>query len=197
MTKLNSVCVFCGSRNGRDPAYVSEAEILGRDLARAGVTLVFGGASIGIMGTVARATLAGGGKVLGVIPGFLKEIEVPLDGVNERILTKTMHERKKIMFDRSDAFVIMPGGTGTLDETFEVMTWRQLHQHAKPIIIADINGYWQPFLALVRHCVDSGFAGRDVLSMLTVVKSAADILPAIEGALASRVDGQAAHLEQI
>lgn len=198
MRKLASVCVYCGSRPGGDVAFVKEAEALGRELAAAGIRLVFGGASIGIMGTVARSVLAAGGKVTGVIPHFLKEIEVPLEGVNERVLTKTMHERKQIMFDRSDAFVILPGGIGTLEETFEMLTWRQLKRHDKPIIVVNINGYWAPFVDLIEHCIREGFAGAEIADLLTVVPSAKDVIPAIKSCLApASATPMAEHLEEI
>lgn len=198
MRKLASVCVYCGSRPGADPTFVKEAETLGRELAAAGVRLVFGGASIGIMGTVARSVLGAGGKVTGVIPHFLKEIEVPLDGVSERVLTKTMHERKQIMFDRSDAFVIMPGGIGTLEETFEMLTWRQLKRHDKPIIVVNIGNYWAPFVTLIDHIVREGFAGAEIADLITVVPAAKDVIPAIKGCLAPVApEPLAEHLEQM
>jgi hypothetical protein len=197
MRKLVSVCVYCGSRLGTDGTFIKEAETLGRDLAAAGVRLVFGGASIGIMGAIARATLAAGGKVTGVIPHFLKEIEVPLEGVSERVLTKTMHERKQIMFDRSDAFVILPGGIGTLEETFEMLTWRQLQRHDKPIVIVNINGYWDPLIALVQHCVEEGFAGAEVRDLLMVVANVGEVLPAIRRCFAPVGEPMATHLEEI
>lgn len=198
MRKLASVCVYCGSRPGADPLFVKEAEALGREIAAAGVRLVFGGASIGIMGTVARSVLGAGGKVTGVIPHFLKEIEVPLEGVSERVLTKTMHERKQIMFDRSDAFVIMPGGIGTLEETFEMLTWRQLKRHDKPIVVVNINGYWTPFVALIEHCIKEGFAGAEIADLLTVVPSAKDVIPAIKACLAPAAPKPLAeHVEQM
>ena len=197
MRKLASVCVYCGSRVGNNPDYVAEAQVLGQALAAARVRLVFGGASIGIMGTVARQVLAGGGKVTGVIPHFLKELEVPLEGVSERVLTKTMHERKQVMFDRSDAFVILPGGIGTLEEAFEMLTWRQLQRHTKPIVIVNTNGYWNPLIELVRHCVEQGFAGEEILKHLTIVDSAADVLPAIKRVLGPAGAPMATHLEEI
>ncbi len=159
---------------------------------------MFGGASIGIMGTVARAVLDAGGRVTGIIPRFLKELEVPLDGVNEQVLTKTMHERKQIMFDRSDAFVVMPGGIGTLEEAFEILTWRQLRRHDKPIVVVNINGYWDPLVALLHSCVDRGFAGAEVLDHLLFVKSASEVLPAIRRMLMPAPDTpKAEHLEEI
>lgn len=198
MRKLASVCVYCGSRPGADPHFVKEAETLGRELAAAGVRLVFGGASIGIMGAVARAVLGAGGKVTGVIPHFLKEIEVPLEGVSERVLTKTMHERKQIMFDRSDAFVIMPGGIGTLEETFEMLTWRQLKRHDKPIVVVNTNGYWTPFVTLIDHIVREGFAGAEIADLITVVPGAKDVIPAIKKCLAPATPQPLAeHVEQM
>lgn len=198
MRKLASVCVYCGSRPGADPHFVKEAETLGRELAASGVRLVFGGASIGIMGAVARAVLGAGGKVTGVIPHFLKEIEVPLEGVSERVLTKTMHERKQIMFDRSDAFVIMPGGIGTLEETFEMLTWRQLKRHDKPIVVVNTNGYWTPFVTLIDHIVREGFAGAEIADLITVVPGAKDVIPAIKKCLAPATPQPLAeHVEQM
>lgn len=197
MRKLASVCVYCGSRPGIDPAYVAEAKVLGQALAAAKVRLVFGGASIGIMGTIASQVLASGGKVTGIIPHFLKELEVPLEGVSERVLTKTMHERKQIMFDRSDAFVILPGGIGTLEEAFEMLTWRQLRRHEKPIVIVNTNGYWNPLIVMVQHIVDQGFAGADIVRHLTIVDKAVEVLPAINRVLGPEGAPKATHLEEI
>ena len=180
MRKLSGVCVYCGSREGNDPAFVREAEALGAALASAKVRLIYGGASIGMMGTIARAVLAGGGQVTGIIPKFLTMMETPLEGVTERILTEDMHQRKQIMFNRSDAFVVMPGGIGTLDEVMEMLTWRQLHRHRKPIVFLNIKGYWDSLLALMDHIVDTNFAHENLRTYYSTVTSAADVLPAIE-----------------
>jgi len=182
MRKLSAVCVYCGSREGSDPAFVREAEALGRTLAQAKIKLVYGGASIGMMGTLARAVLASGGHVTGIIPKFLTMMETPLDGVQERVLTEDMHQRKQIMFNRSDAFIVMPGGIGTLDEVMEMLTWRQLHRHRKPIVFVNIKGYWDSLLALMDHIVDVGFAHENLRTFYSVVTSSADVVPAIERA---------------
>jgi uncharacterized protein (TIGR00730 family) len=197
--KLSSVCVYCGSRNGQDAAFVHGAETLGRQLAARKIRLVYGGASIGMMGMLARAVLANGGEVTGVIPDFLTDLEMPLDEVTERVVTDTMHTRKQAMFERSDAFVVMPGGIGTLEEAFEMMTWRQLHRHAKPIIFVNIKGYWDSLIALIDHVIDCGFAGADLADVYHVVNSAEDVIPTIERALATTEAPPEAesHLEEI
>ena len=152
-----SVCVFCGSRNGGHPAYGEAAEKLGAALARDGVELVYGGGSAGLMGQVARAASAHGGRVVGVIPRFLLPREGALDSIDELIVVDTMHERKMIMFDRADAFVALPGGIGTLDELAEQLVWAQLGRHAKPIVLADVNDFWRPLLQVFANMRDEGF----------------------------------------
>ena len=184
MRKLSAVCVYCGSREGIEPAFLREAEALGQALALAKIKLVYGGASIGMMGTIARSVLQHGGHVTGIIPKFLTALETPLEGVNERILTEDMHQRKQIMFNRADAFVVMPGGIGTLEEAFEMLTWRQLHRHRKPIVFVNIKGYWDSLIALFDHVVDMGFAHDDLVGFYSVVNAADDVIPAIEKALA-------------
>jgi uncharacterized protein (TIGR00730 family) len=185
MRKLSAVCVYCGSRSGADAQYLKEATKLGVAVAHAKVKLIYGGASIGMMGEIARATLAHGGHVTGIIPKFLTMLETPLEGVSERVLTEDMHQRKQIMFNRADAFIVMPGGIGTLDEVMEMLTWRQLHRHRKPIVFVNIKGYWDSLLALLDHIVDSGFAHENVRSYYSVVNRAEDALPAIQKALAT------------
>ena len=146
-----AVCVYCGSGLGAAPAYGQAAKAFGAELAKERVTLVYGGGGRGLMGELARATLASGGRVVGIIPEFLTETEHVLTGVNELIVTQNMHERKMSMFEKSDGFVALPGGIGTLEELVEVSTWKQLGQHQKPIILANINHYWDPFLDLISH----------------------------------------------
>jgi uncharacterized protein (TIGR00730 family) len=163
MAELRSICVYCGSNPGRSPDYAAAAERLGRDMAEAGVRLVYGGGSVGLMGIVARSVLDHGGQVTGIIPQFLKDREVMLKEVSELIVTADMHERKRIMFERSDAFVSLPGGIGTLEEVIEVMTWAQLEQHAKPILIANINGFWDPLVEVFRRMTDDGFLHKEFL----------------------------------
>jgi uncharacterized protein (TIGR00730 family) len=163
MAQLRSICVYCGSNDGRLPEYATAAERLGRDMAEAGVRLVYGGGSVGLMGILARSVLAHGGEVTGIIPQFLKDREVMLKEVSELIVTADMHERKRIMFERSDAFVALPGGIGTLEEVIEVMTWAQLDQHEKPVLIVNINGFWDPLLALFAHMTKEGFLHKEFL----------------------------------
>ncbi len=148
---VSAVCVYCGASFGGDPVYAASAEALGAAFADAGLRLVYGGGDVGLMGTIARAVITSGGHVTGIIPGFLRDREVMLTEVNELIVTKDMHERKRLMFERADAFVAMPGGIGTLEEVVEMMTWSQLGQHDKPIVLFDVGGFWQPLVALIEH----------------------------------------------
>jgi len=163
MAELRSICVYCGSNSGRVADYAHHAERLGRDMAKAGVRLIYGGGSVGLMGIVARSVLEHGGEVTGIIPQFLKDREVMLHEVSELIVTPDMHARKRIMFERSDAFVALPGGIGTLEEVVEMMTWAQLEQHAKPILIVNINGFWDPLIAQFSRMTDEGFLHKDFL----------------------------------
>ncbi|MEJ1158250.1 TIGR00730 family Rossman fold protein [Prosthecomicrobium sp. N25] len=179
MSEIRSICVFCGSANGNDPAFAEAARALGRALAAAGIRLVYGGGSIGLMGTVAREVLAAGGTVLGVIPQFLVDREVMLPEVTELIVTQDMHQRKRIMFEQADAFVALPGGIGTLEEVVEQMTWVQLGQHAKPIVLVDIAGFWAPLAGLLQHMTATGFIRPGFEVSYAVAASIADVLPAV------------------
>jgi uncharacterized protein (TIGR00730 family) len=176
----SSVCVFCGSRFGADPAYREAATALGRLLAQESVTLVYGGGGVGLMGLTANAALDGGGKVIGVIPQFLFDREAGHPALSELLVVKSMHERKLAMFERSDAFVILPGGIGTLEEFFEVLSWRTLGLHDKPIVIIDLGGFWQPLHALMVRMVEGGFVDGRHLDHLAFVSRVEDVLPAIE-----------------
>jgi uncharacterized protein (TIGR00730 family) len=182
---LKSLCIFCGSQSGADPAYGAAATALGGALARHDTALVFGGGKVGLMGACADATLAGGGKVIGVIPTFLRDKELAHPGASEMIVVPDMHTRKRIMFERADAFCILPGGVGTLDETFEIITWRQLHVHNKPIVILDTQGYWAPLLKLLDAMIGQGFAHRGHDELITVVRDVADVIPTVERELAN------------
>jgi uncharacterized protein (TIGR00730 family) len=175
----SSLCVFCGARFGTDPATRTTAVALGELLAREGVTLVYGGGGVGLMGLVANAALSGGGKVVGIIPNFLLQREAGHPALTETVVVETMHERKLEMFERSDAFVVLPGGIGTLEEFFEVLSWRTLGLHTKPIVIIDQGGYWQPLAALLRGVVEGGFAERTHLDHVAFVTDLKDVLPAI------------------
>ncbi|MCP3098549.1 TIGR00730 family Rossman fold protein [Myxococcus sp. K15C18031901] len=154
---VRSVCVFCGSRSGTHPEYTEAARLVGTELARHGLTLVYGGASVGLMGTVASATLAAGGRVVGVLPDFMGAREIAHLGLTEFIRVKSMHERKALMAERSDAFIALPGGFGTLDELFEIITWAQLGLHRKPMGLLDTLGFYQPLVAMARHLAGEGF----------------------------------------
>jgi uncharacterized protein (TIGR00730 family) len=177
--KTASLCVFCGARFGIDPATRDTAVRLGALLAREGVTLVYGGGGVGLMGLVANAALAGGATVVGVIPNFLLQREAGHPDLTETVVVETMHERKLQMFERSDAFVVLPGGLGTLEEFFEVLSWRTLGLHSKPIVIVDQGGYWEPLAALLRGVVEGGFADRTHLDHVAFISDLDDLLPTI------------------
>jgi len=155
MDDISSLCVFCGSRVGNDPAYSAVARELGAEMAKRNIRLVYGAGNIGIMGELAEEVQCNGGKITGVIPEFLDRLEVGRKESDEFIVTTSMHDRTARMFEASDAFVSLPGGLGTLDETFEIITWRQLGLHDKPIIILDVNGYWSPLSALIESSIDN------------------------------------------
>ncbi len=155
---FSSVAVFCGSRFGSRPAYLDAATATGRGLAEAGIRLIYGGGNVGLMGAVADAALAAGGTVSGVIPHFLQSREVMHDGVQELTVTDSMHSRKQLMFAEAEAFLVLPGGLGTFDETFEIVTWRQLRLHDKPILIVDIEGWAATLIATIDRAIADGFA---------------------------------------
>jgi uncharacterized protein (TIGR00730 family) len=179
MKPIRSICVFCGSGSGTDPLFAEVAEALGKSMAEAGIALVYGGGSHGLMGIVARAVLAHGGHVTGIIPDFLKAKEMMLDGAQEMIVTSNMHERKMLMFNKSDAFVALPGGIGTLEELVEQLTWAQLGQHDKPVLIADIGHFWKPLLVLLAHMRDFGFIRAGLEVRYLVAEKVEDILPMV------------------
>ncbi|MFL4471670.1 TIGR00730 family Rossman fold protein [Tateyamaria armeniaca] len=174
-----SVCVYCGSRPGADPAYAADATRLGHGIAENGWRLVYGAGDVGLMGAVARAAQDGGGDTFGVIPKHLVEWEVGKVDLTRYVVTETMHERKKVMFMNCDAVAVLPGGAGSLDEVFEVLTWRQLGLHEKPVVLVNTNGYWNPLLALLAHVVESGFADASLLDYYTVADDADAALSAL------------------
>ncbi|MEM8729426.1 MAG: TIGR00730 family Rossman fold protein [Pseudomonadota bacterium] len=161
-----SVCVYCGSRFGSMPAYRDAAEALGRAIAQEGWQLVYGGADVGLMGTLAKAAQEAGGETFGVMPAHLIDMEIGKRDLTHFVVTQTMHERKNIMLSNADAVVLMPGGAGSLEEMFETLTWRQLGLHRKPICILNTNGFWSPLLALVDHIIDQGFADASLRDFL-------------------------------
>jgi hypothetical protein len=176
MPAIKAVTVFGGAASGQDPAYRRAALALGEGLAQAGITVIYGGGGIGIMGAVADGALGVGGHVIGIIPDFLARREVAHRGVSEMIVTDSMHSRKSRMFEMSDAFVTLPGGLGTLDETFEMITWRQLDLHNKPILICDIGGWAAPFMALIDTLIGQGFALPSARALYEVVGSTDAVL---------------------
>lgn len=180
MADLENICVYCGSGSGTDARYAQAARTLGTAIGAAGLGLVYGGGSLGLMGETARATLAAGGRVIGIIPEFLSEKERMLRDVDELIVVGDMHERKMLMFKRADAFVALPGGIGTLEELVEQLTWSQLGQHGKPVIIANIASFWSPFLALLEHMRAQHFIREGLEVNFEVVTSAEEIVPAIQ-----------------
>ena len=178
MQQIRSVCVYCGSAGAVDQRYRSAAEELGRNLAVAGIALVFGGGRIGLMGIAADAALANGGQVIGVIPAALRDRELAHQGVSELVVVETMHDRKRVMAERADTFAVLPGGIGTLDEFFEILTWRQLGLHDKPIFLVDVAGYWQPLRALLAHIVEQRFAMSMIPRLLEIVPNVAALMAA-------------------
>jgi uncharacterized protein (TIGR00730 family) len=185
--------VFCGSRVGISPAYAQAGRDLGQGLAQAGIRLVYGGGRIGIMGVVADATLAAGGTVLGVIPEFLAKWEVAHEGVTEMVVTQSMHTRKRRLYEESDAFVIMPGGLGTFDEAFEIITWRQLRLHDKPIILCNVEGSIEPFVATIDHAIEQGFADPACRQLFEVIDGVPAVLERLR-ALPAGTGGPAERL---
>ena len=173
---INSVCVYCGSRLGNKPYYQELANSLGKMIANADMSLVYGAGSVGLMGVVARAARDSGGEVIGIIPEHLDDVEITQEGLTELHITDNMHERKKMMFDRSDAFIVLPGGLGTLDETMEMMTWAQLSLHKKPIILINYKDFWSPLVELIEHVVSDGFASVEHGKLLTVVETAEEAM---------------------
>ena len=165
-----SLCVYCGARPGAKPAYEAAGTALGRAIAKEGWRLIYGAGDVGIMGAVAAAAVAGGADTLGVIPTHLVQSEAPRDLFgSDRIITETMHEHKKVMFMNADATAVLPGGAGSLEEFFEVLTWSQLDLHDKPIFLVDIEGYWQPLVALLDHVISEGFADHGLKDLFQVV----------------------------
>jgi uncharacterized protein (TIGR00730 family) len=179
MTTIKNICVYCGSSPGHNPLYAAAAESLGVALAKAGIGLVFGGGSCGLMGILARATLSAGGRATGIIPGFLDDREIALEGLTELRIVPDMHSRKQLMFEKSDAFVALPGGIGTLEELAEQLTWIQLGRHHKPLVIADIGDFWRPLLTLFAHMRAEGFIRTGYEMRYLVAERVDDIIPMI------------------
>jgi uncharacterized protein (TIGR00730 family) len=188
MAILRRACVFCGSRSGNNPKFIAAALELGRILAESGIGLVYGGGSKGLMGAVARGAHERGGEIIGVIPHYLRtrELEFPL--AKEMVITRDMHERKRVMFERADAFIALPGGAGTLEELVEQLAWAQLGHHRKPVLLADINGYWRGLLAVFHSMADAGFVRADAPLSYTVCDNVADIVPTLRVKIAESAE---------
>ena len=180
MKNKKSLCVYCGSSGETNPAHRQAAERLGELLAKNSIRLIYGGGDIGLMGTLANAALDAGGEVVGVLPEFLEEWEVEHKGLSELIIVESMHARKQKMFELSDAFAVLPAGYGTLEELLEVLTWKQLKLHSKPVIVVDPDGYWQPLRTLFEHIIQSGYADADTSAYLTNVDKVETVLSILE-----------------
>jgi uncharacterized protein (TIGR00730 family) len=177
MPGIKTICVYCGSGFGSDPLFVESAAELGRAMAENGISLVYGGGNVGLMGTVARSVLDHGGHVTGIIPDFLKTREKMLDDVQETVVVSDMHTRKRLMFERSDAFVALPGGIGTLEELVEQMTWAQLGRHTKPILLLSANAFWKPLLTLLAHMREQGFIRPGLELNYLVAERVEEVIP--------------------
>lgn len=197
MTAIRSVCVYCGSSPGADPAFVAAAGTFGKILAENGVSLVYGGGSKGLMGALAKSVHDHGGKVIGIIPDFLQARELAFKGAQELVVTKTMHERKQMMFDRADAFVALPGGIGTLEELVEQLTWSQLGQHRKPIAVLNVNRFWDPLCELVNHMKKLGFIHNELSVEFGVADRVEDVLPLLEAAIRPRDEEELQGIPQV
>ncbi|MBX7146003.1 MAG: TIGR00730 family Rossman fold protein [Alphaproteobacteria bacterium] len=180
MSKTLSICVYCGSRTGNNPILAEKAIELGRLMARHNIQLIYGGARIGIMGGIASSIMEHNGKAIGIIPHHLDETEVANRGISELHIVDDMHIRKRLMSEKADAFIIMPGGLGTLDETFEMLTWKQLGLHNKPIIFYNMLQFWDPLLKLIHYIVDNGFAEKSTFSFYEVADNINDIMKIIQ-----------------
>ena len=191
MIPIRTVCVYCGSGPGTDPDYIAAARELGAALANNGVSLVYGGGSLGLMGALAEAVLDQGGHVTGIIPEFLTGREKMMVRAQEVIVTHDMHERKRLMFERADAFIALPGGIGTLEELVEQLTWAQLGRHRKPIVIANIKQFWDPLLELIEHMKRLAFIRSGLAVDFIVVERIAEILPRIAAAAKPQPDVEA------
>ncbi|MGB0411528.1 MAG: TIGR00730 family Rossman fold protein [Pikeienuella sp.] len=176
---MKHICVYCGSRDGAHPDFARAAEATGAGIAGRGMGLVYGAGDVGLMGRVATAALAAGGQVLGVIPTHLMEKEIGKDDLTELLVVDDMHQRKMLMFERSDVFVALPGGPGTLDELIELLTWRQIGLHDKPAHLLNLNGYWDPLITLLNSTVEHGFASASFLDFLTVHEDVDGLIAAL------------------
>ena len=180
MSKIRSICVFCGASNNVDKSFLEEGKKFGKELASKNIRFVYGGADCGVMGSIANSTLENGGNVMGVFPRILEGLEAAHSGLNEIIIVDDMHTRKMTMFNNSDAFVVFPGGFGTMDETFEVITWKQLETHKKPIIMYNYNGYWDLWEKFTNHIIDNKFASEATRDLYDIATSQDEIFSLLD-----------------
>lgn len=180
MTNIKTLCVYCGSRKSNNNNFVTLAENVGKILGQNRIKLVYGGGNVGLMGILATSVIENGGTVHGIIPGHLDRIEVSHDKITKLTIVDNMHQRKKMMFDHSDAFLVLPGSIGTLDETIEVITWRQLKLHDKPIVLLNYENYWDPFLNLLKNIVNFEFTSEDTFNLFHVVNYPEEVLPLLK-----------------
>lgn len=190
MSTIKTVCVYCGSGPGTNPNFIEGAKALGKALAESKIRLVYGGGSLGLMGAVATSVLDHGGTVTGIIPDFLRMRENALTRVQEMVVTPDMHERKRLMFERSDAFVALPGGLGTLEELVEQLTWQQLGRHAKPVLLANIDGFWEPLFSLMAHMRQTQFIRAGLSVDILKADKVEEIIPRLRAAAAQIPDSQ-------
>ncbi len=194
MKSINSICVYCGSSSGRDPLFTQAAQDLGRMMANEGIRLVYGGGKLGLMGEVAQSVIDHGGEVCGIIPDFLRDKEQTFESAQEVIVVPDMHTRKRMMFEKADAFVAMPGGIGTLEELVEMMTWAQLGRHNKPILMLSINGFWRPLLSLYAFMREQGFIRPSLELSYQVAERAEDVIPMLQKAAVQDANSEAETL---
>ena len=180
MTKINSLCIYCGSRSSNNENFQILAKRMGEILAKNNIKLVYGGGNVGLMGIIATSTLENGGEVHGIIPSHLHETEVAHEHLTKLTIVDNMHQRKRMMFDQSDAFIVLPGSIGTLDETIEAITWKQLKLHDKPIILLNSENYWEPFIELLKNIISYDFMTDDTLKLFNVVNSVEEVIPLLE-----------------
>lgn len=190
MPDVKALCVYCGSSNAVDPAFLAAARETGRQAAARGIEIVFGGGHVGMMGALADGALAAGGRVTGIIPEILRDRELAHAGASEMIVVDSMHTRKRIMFERADAFCALPGGMGTLDETFEIITWKQIGLHDKPIVLANLEGYWDPLLVLLSQQAEAGFVRPQHTRLYRVVARIESIFEALAASPAPRTPAE-------
>ncbi len=191
---IRSLCVLCGSRDGNDPAYREASIRFGMLMAERQIRLVYGGGSVGLMGIIADTVLAAGGTVIGIIPDFLMKYEVGHSRLTELVVTGSMQDRKRRMFEQADGFVVLPGGLGTLDEALEILTWKQLRLHSAPVVLLDVDGCWQPFRVLIDAVIRRGFAHPAVTDLFTIVGSPDAVFPALEAAVRPTDEVLTSHL---